>query len=125
MRVAVGVKVPVWSCPVVRQLTPAIALGLQTPCLARIVSWISEAHPDAVGRAIVIDVQTLRLSVVCCTDVELAWLFRRRNYRPDETAISAWSGVQAICPGVGMGLESVGWAKIVVGQKLRRHLVPC
>ena len=55
------------------------------------------------------------LAVVCCTDFELAWLFGRRNYRPDKPTISAWSGVQTVGSGIWFGLESVGWAKIVVG----------
>lgn len=91
--VAVRVKIPAWSGSVVRQLIAAIASGLQISRLARVVSWVSKAHACAVGRAIVVDVQTSGLAVVCCTDVELAWLFRRGDYRPDKAAISAWRGV--------------------------------
>lgn len=125
VRVAVRVKIPARPGPSVRQLTATIALGLETPCLASVVSWISKTHARAITRAIVVDVQAFGLAVVCGADVELAWLFSRRSYCPDEAAISAWCSMQAVCRGMRMGLESIGWAEIIVRQRLRRHLVAC
>ena len=90
-------------------------MRLQPPRLVRVVTRISKTNPRAVGRAIVIDIQTFGSAVICRADVEFTWLFGRGDYRPDEAAISAWRGMEAVCFGVGMGLEGVGWAQVVVG----------